>query len=249
MFNSWVDITMTATCRPEVIVRTLESFLDNVEYNGRYRLIINIDPIGTSCQAETLDFVTTVFDPKQHQVMPFLPSQANFPNAFIRVWKAVEAPFVFHLEDDWEIVSKIDMSEMLSIMERHQDLAILRLPFRPTSDTYSKNWRFFFPWNGEFFECPAEHKLEVGFCGHPSLIRGEFVKNTVVWLSSNSNPEKQFHHGHPQLMEEVLRWRYGVYAKPLSPPTVRDIGREWMVKHGFRKKGNKAFFTVWEQFN
>jgi hypothetical protein len=50
-------------------------------------------------------------------------------------------------------------------------------------------------------------------------------------------------------MEEVARWRYGVYAKPNDPPAILDIGRKWMVENKLRKRGNKAWFTQWEEDN
>jgi hypothetical protein len=48
-------------------------------------------------------------------------------------------------------------------------------------------------------------------------------------------------------MDEVLRWRYGVYAKPNQPNVIADLGRKWMVEHRLRKKGNKAWFLEWEK--
>ena len=109
-----------------------------------------------------------------------------------------------------------------------------------------KNWKYFYPFNGEFFECPKHLRREVGFCGHPSLIRGEFVQNIAPYLDQEKNPEKQFHHGRPELMQEIDCWRYGVFAEPNQPPAIRDIGRKWMIQNKFKKAGSKAFFTQWE---
>ena len=41
--------------------------------------------------------------------------------------------------------------------------------------------------------------------------------------------------------------RYGVYIKQNSAPMVKDIGRDWMIKSGYRKAGNKAWFDQWEK--
>jgi hypothetical protein len=42
-----IDITMTAVIRPTILERTLESIVKNiVTKEHRFRLIINIDPVG-----------------------------------------------------------------------------------------------------------------------------------------------------------------------------------------------------------
>jgi hypothetical protein len=51
------------------------------------------------------------------------------------------------------------------------------------------------------------------------------------------------------MINEVLNWRYGVYAKPGDAPAIRDIGRDWMKQSGLQKQGNKAFFVNWEKSN
>ncbi len=71
--------------------------------------------------------------------------------------------------------------------------------------------------------------------------------STYLYIDTNLNPEKQFHHGPKEIMDEVLRWRYGVYAKPNQPNVIADLGRKWMVEHRLRKKGNKAWFLEWEK--
>jgi hypothetical protein len=48
-------------------------------------------------------------------------------------------------------------------------------------------------------------------------------------------------------MKEIDKWRYGVFAEQNQPPVIRDIGRKWMIENGYRKAGNKAFFTQWEE--
>ncbi|MEW6265760.1 MAG: hypothetical protein AB1641_22025 [Thermodesulfobacteriota bacterium] len=241
-----IDITITATRRPDILRQTLASF-ERYMFPGfqDYRLIINIDPIGPSTEKETL--AALKFFDLQYLVMSLSPS-SSFPQAFHRVWSAATAEWIFHLEDDWELLRPIDLADMLAIMSAESDLAILRLPVFPAGREAMKNWNLWFPWNGRYFECPADKRIATGFCGHPSLIRGEFVRRTVQLLNPDRNPEKQFHdwRGNPTLIAEVQRWRYGVWAKPSNSPAIRDLGRPWMVTNGYRKAGNKAHFTRWE---
>ncbi|MBW2598555.1 MAG: glycosyltransferase [Deltaproteobacteria bacterium] len=240
-----IDITMTATRRPELIRKTLDTFLSRFFFRANdCRLIINVDPVGRDMQSFEITDLCREYFPN---IIYRCPNKPAFSRAFKWVWSQVTADFVFHLEDDWELMRPVDLTKMIKIMENNPDLAILRLPWKPTGIDSAKNWRYFFPWNGEFFECPRELRRTVGFCGHPSLIRGEFVRNTVKYIDETRNPEKQFHRGPSEIMAEIDKWRYGVFAEHDQPPAIRDIGRAWMVENGYRKVGNKALFTQWEE--
>lgn len=238
-----IDITMTATKRPAVLDVTLSSFKRHLFKDTPCRLILNIDPAGLPISAERVVKVAQkYFDCRVVRI----PSMASFPKAFHWAWsQAVSADFVFNLEDDWELLRSIDLGDMIKIMERNHDLAILRLPWKPLDKITSKNWKYFFPWNSQFFECPSRLKRSIGFCGHPSLIRGEFVRATVRYLNTEQNSEKQFHYNH-KIVTEVDKWRFGVYGYPEQSAAIKDIGRRWMVGAGLKKAGSKAFFTNWE---
>jgi len=136
---------------------------------------------------------------------------------------------------------------MIEILNDEKDLALLRLPQFKSTEDKMKNWDKFFPWNGKYFECPDELRKVVGFCGHPSLIKGEFIKKCAPLLNMELNPEKQFHGDNQPLVDEVMKWRYGVFSKPNHPAYIKDLGREWMLKNDLKKKGDKAWFTEWEK--
>ena len=250
-----IVITTTATLRPDILERTLSSFrqymfTDDILRRIRVEMVINIDPAGPGDVREVMDVPGRYFS----VIATRNPVQAGFPAAFRWAWsKAAEslsALYVFHLEDDWILSRPIDVLDMIRVLESNPDLAVLRLPAFHAGTETMKNWNLHFPWNGSFYECPEDLKITAGFCGHPSLIRMEFVKNSAHLLEGDRNPEKQFHRGGPpELLREVLRWRYGVYASPGSLPAIRDIGREWMVKNNLSKAGSKAFFTHWERYN
>jgi len=240
-----LDILMTATMRPEIIMRTLESFMNKMFCNPHFlRLIVNIDPVGGSNGMTRLDILKEV---ERHIpiVKSNLPPTASFPEAFKWIVRNSESEYVFLLEDDWELLYPIHLIDMVEIMDDEPDLALLRLPVFKSGLDSMKNWSTFYPWNGKYFECPDEKRIEMGFCGHPSLVRGSFLRECVKYLDTNKNPEKQFHRGPVQLIAEVAKYRYGVYGCLNAPSLIRDIGREWLAKTSWRKKGNKAFFTEW----
>ena len=244
---------MTATKRPEIIERTLRSFKANLFRNLPAKLIINIDPVGPGSYQDVMDVAGEYFKIKTVN----FADKPDFSKAFKWVWGQSDSDLCFWLEDDWELVRPLSLTDMIEVMFETPDLATLRLNWKPTQKWAMKNWRFHFLWvpvsvsSGEsgFFECPRKDRREVGFCGHPSLINGLFVRRCARLLDTKFNPEKQFHGGNDKLVKEVIKWRYGVYGGQESPHSVIDIGREWMIKNGFRKKGNKAWFLEWEKGN
>jgi hypothetical protein len=239
-----MDITITASRRSQVLRKTLESFKTNLLGDLPCRVIINIDPVGVDEAPEfCLDVCRMFFDDVCYRIQ----SVPNFSDAFKWTWSKVKDDYVLHLEDDWLLLRKVDLKDILWTLHSEPDLALLRLPQFRSGANSMKNWNLYFPYNGVYFECPEILKMEAGFCGHPSIIKGSFVKSIAPHIDTKTNPEKQFHRGPKEIMCVVKKWRYGVYAKPDEPPAIADLGRKWMVENKLRKKGNKAWFTQWEK--
>jgi len=241
-----IDITMTAVRRPEILKRTLHSFYTKcfAPIIHQCRLVVNIDPVGDNVPAHEMVPIIEAFFKYYHVRMPIDPS---FPEAFRWTWENVSAPYVFHLEDDWELLYNVDIFDMIRMMENHPRIASLRLPFFRSTQKDMKNWNLFFPWNGEYFECPEDLRKTAGFCGHPALLRSEFVQKCAPLIDTRLNPEKQFHGGNDALVQEVLNWSYGVYGQPNQSQMINDIGSVWRAQNKYKKAGNKAFFTQWEK--
>lgn len=239
-----MDITITASRRSQVLRKTLESFKVNLLGDTPCRVIINIDPVGLDEDPNLcLDVCRLFFDDVCYRIAPV----PNFSEAFKWVWSRVKSDYVLHLEDDWQLLRKIDLADMLRVLHSEPDLALLRLPQFRSGVNSMKNWNLYFPYNGVYFECPDILKMSVGFCGHPSIIKKAFIETTAPYINTKLNPEKQFHRGPKEIMAVVAKWRYGVYAKPNEPSAIADLGRRWMVENKLTKKGNKAWFLEWEK--
>jgi len=244
-----IIVAILATKRLDILFKTLSSMMERMLWRFECEAIVNVDPVGLpqDTPKKTLSLVELF--------LPVLQSRealkGHFGEAFYNLWNMVtefpEFDYVFHLEDDWELLQTVDLREMVKILKAEPDLALLRLPQFRSTDDQMKNWDKFFPWNGKYFECPKELRQGVGYCGHPSLIKMEYVKKCAPLINKHTNPEKQFHSGNDPLLLEVLKWRYGVFSKPNHPNYIQDLGREWMVKNKFQKAGSKAFFTEWEK--
>jgi hypothetical protein len=242
-----LEITTTATRRPDVLDRTLKSFKENMLHDYPARIIINIDPVGYNCLGvDIVDVCSKYFKEVKYR----LADKPNFTEAFLWVWKQVTGNFVFHLEDDWELLDNVDLSVMITCLEINKNLALLRLPAFRSDKHNMKCWNKFLDWNGQYFEVQEADRRRIGFAGHPSLIKREWIQKILPHMTTDKNPEKQLQfpeHNSASMLREILKWRYGVWAFPERPALIKDIGREWIAKHGWQKKGNKAFFMEWER--
>lgn len=240
---------MTAVRRPEIIYKTLSSFANNLfnqELLESSRLIINIDPVGGP--KECIDLIKDIcYSFFLDRVTFRIPEKPNFSAAFKWLWKQTTADYVFHLEDDWELIRRININEIINVLDSESDLSLMRLPMFRSGFSIMKNWNRFYPWNGKYFECPKELKRSVGFCGHPSIIKKEFIKAIVDHINVMYNPEKQFHRGSVQILKTVDKYRFGVWGPQNSDPAIIDLGRDWLRNKPWQKKGTKAFFTEWEE--
>ena len=204
--------------------------------------------------------VDAVGDPTRTMLDVFLVAQRHFniawvyknyrpphalSHAFYWLWKsAAESAFdyFFYLEDDWELLQPASLSRMISIMEKHDRLATLRLPFQPTAENHSKNWKHYFPYNGEYFECPEDDKPHIGWCGHPGLVRKEFIQETMEHLQPDYCPERQMKGFWGNDMSRVIMsWEYGVYGFPNQSKYVQDIGRKWRAEQNIIKQKDTSW--------
>jgi hypothetical protein len=122
-----VDFTTTATCRPEVLVKTLSSFRDNLTglELREQRLFLNVDPVPDSgCAREVVRVANTFFG----RVVVNYPSTPNFARAVAWCLQQPGTRYFFHLEDDWEMLRQYDISDLAERMEAAgEDLACVNL--------------------------------------------------------------------------------------------------------------------------
>ena len=245
-----INMTMTAIRRPELHERVLKSFCEKMFYpamekDPKLEIIpsINIDPIGLD--RDYLKVINKYLNKWNVEINE--PDEAHFGWAFKVIWdwaRAIGGDFTFHLEDDWELLQPVDLLNLIRIMQKYPHLQILRLNAFSSGKLATKNWNKFIPWNGVFFEVEPNDRGLLGFTGHPSLIRQSFVNEVAPKLNPDSNPEKQIKGKNPKFKHLFQDpYTYGVWGERGKGPIVRDIGREWMIKNGYRKKGSKAYFT------
>jgi len=238
-----IDITMVAVLRPELIRQTLTSINTNIikGEKERYRLIINIDPIGEKIKPmKIVKEASQFFDNITYNIA----KSPSFPKAVKWVWKQVEADYVFHIEDDWLINRKIDVDNMINILDKYPKLSSLRLYKSPTPKrkrirTFLCGWNY----NKEGFYLAEKWQKQFGL--NPILIKKAFIEEALPRMIDTVNPEKQFRVSQKYMRPVIEKWQYGLYTKPGDPALVLDIGRKWIKNTKFAKPKTGTFLT-WE---
>lgn len=249
-----VDVTTTATLRPEILEHTYDSFTKNlfIPHVANYRCVLNIDQIGDDVSPMAVVDVARKFF---SDVLWHISEKPNFGNAQRWTWSHTNAEYVFNLEDDWEMLRPVDFADMLTIMEENPTLAHLRLSSFPAKNLPKgcpkgegvclRQWNRYIPWNGRFFEVPEFRLKQLGYSNHPSLLRGEFCRKVAIYFHDDWSPEKTLKGRYPELRTELLKWRFGVYHEYRNGamPTTRDHGRHWRESHNWFKHRGYGFKT------
>lgn len=242
---SKIDIAMTAVLRPSILSETLMSINKHVckDQKDRYRLIINVDPIGENVEPMKM---IKIAKKNFNEVVFNISEKPSFPKAVKWVWSQVEAPFVFHWEDDVNILYDIDVDDMISILNKHKKLSTLRLykditPKKNSFYTFSCKWKY----NEDGFYLANDWKKQFGL--NPVLIKKEFVIEAIKRMREDVNPEKQFRYSQEYMRPLIRKWTYGLYTKPGLPRMVDGRkGQKWKNEIGIDKpKG--ATFIEWER--
>lgn len=235
-----IDITMTSVIRPEILRITLDSFCSNLFYDNKfnYRLILNIDPTGEDKDPmEVVKVAKSFFD----NVIYNIPKEPSFPKAVIWVWSKIFSDYVFHLEDDWIILRKISLKNMIEILKENDELACLhflrkdrdkkkRVNLFGTSYIYKDNYYV--------------SEKPFGLSLNPCLMKIDFLNQILNHMDETKNPEKQIRYKNPLMQEIIGSWKYGIYGKPFQTKTIYGKnGLHWRNSMGLIKPKNKPFLT------
>lgn len=243
--KEFIDITMTSVIRPSILSNTLQTikkFLCKNEMD-RFRLIINVDPVGEDIDPLN---VVKVAEKNFNNVIYNIAETPSFPRAVKWVWSQSTAPYIFHWEDDVDILHDIDIDNMIYILNTYDDLSSLRLykaatPNQKSFHTFSCRWDY----NKEGFFVARDWRRQFGL--NPILIKSEFVKEAVKRMVDDINPEKQFRESQKYMRPLIKRWKYGLYTKPGSPRMIDGRkGQKWKNDIGLDKPKGETFLK-WEK--
>jgi len=240
-----IDICMTAVLRPKIINETLDLIIKNV-CNGntnRFTLILNIDPIGENIKPAK---IVKIAKKKFKNVIFNISQTPSFPRAVKWIWEQSTTPYIFHWEDDVNILREINVDNMIEILKKYKQLSSLRLykaniPNKLTMLTFNCKWKY----NKDGFYLASDWKKQFGL--NPILIKKLFIKEAVKLMKDNINPEKQFRYSQKYMRPLIKKWQYGIYGQPGDIRLIDGRkGQRWKNKIHLDKPKGKTFIE-WEK--
>jgi hypothetical protein len=239
-----IDITITATIRPELLNKTLDSFFRNCFYqfnkrnNCESNIIINIDNIGN--RANTPIDVYQVCQQYSKNVLYNIPNEPNFAKAVKWCWSQCTNKYIFHLEDDWLLNRYLHLENLINYIDK--GISSVRLYKRkyPSKKPYM------------MFDCEYDFDNDNLFIAkgnydqfglNPVLIDKQFIDDVLPLMVDNINPEKQFRMRNNNMKNILPRYKYGIYGKPGEKAIVTDIGTEWREKRKIQKQPGDKFLS------
>jgi len=239
-----IDITMTAVIRPSLLEGTLKTIVNKVcKDRDGFRLIINVDPVGEPIKPmKVIKTAEKYFD----DIIFNIAKEPSFPKAVKWVWSQATAPYIFHWEDDVNILREIDVDHMIKILKDHKKLSSLRLykgrtpKGRKMFRTFNCRWEY----HKEGFYVAKDWKKQFGL--NPILIKSEFIQEAVTKMVQTTNPEKQFRYSQKYMRPLIQKWQYGIYAKPGESRLIDGRkGEKWKQKMKLNKPKGRTFLK-WE---
>jgi hypothetical protein len=157
-----LDFTTTAMRRPEILRKTYESFSTNLKGIdfSESTLYINIEPLPEEIPASEVVKVAESFF---GHVIVCESKKCNFTAAVKWCWKNTTRNYVFHLEDDWILLSRLKVGQLI----KRLNPPIVQVALKAYTYKYNK------------------------IALSPSLLSGQFVRDISCKLIITSNPEVQ----------------------------------------------------------
>ena len=240
-----IDFAMTSVLRPKLFHGTLKTIHKGILRHHRkdvkFRLVLNVDPVGENVDPmEMIKVANRYFKNIEYRIA----KKPSFPVAVKWIWKNTDAPFVFHWEDDVNLLRDVDVIDMIKILRQYEQLSSLRLykakvPKRDIMKTFGTLWRY----HPEGFYMARDWKRQFGL--NPILIKKAFVKEAVDRMVLNFNPEKQFRVSQDYMRPLIKKWRYGIYAKPGDKRLIDGRKGQWWKDELNLKKPKGETFLKW----
>ena len=217
-----VEFTTTACIRPDVLEKTYKSFSKNlVDMNLKdFTLYINVDPLPEKSPFSRKDVVAVA---KRYfgTVVANMPDEANFCRAIKWLWHQPKSKYVFHIEDDWQLLKSIPFSDILKRFKKYRGLYQVRLNKNPEKKSATRLYGL-----------------------SPCVCRMDFYQAVAANLNPKRNPERQLRDVKGWGLAQPRKDR--VMPFPKRETIVKDIGREWRVKFGMSKEINENKFVKWK---
>jgi len=223
--NTTLCFTTPTVIRPDILRETYSSFQENLGVDFKqFTLFLNIDNVAVSTNY-TYEDVVAVAEQFFGKVKANLTNSPSFPLAVKWLWSQVaDYKYTFHLEDDWLMLRKVNLDDMITALEaaKHK--------------------------SGPVWQCrlpKVNSANQPAVCMTPSVLRSDLIYAMVKSFHGDGDPEKQ-------LCRHLIN-TYGTHLLAVIYPNkkgiVKDNGADWRAERGLLKPRDIGFskdkFTHW----
>ena len=208
-----IDLTMTATRRPELVATTLASFSTNLFERLPVRtFFLNLDPVwgSTEDDAEVERIARSFFS----DVRVRRPETPSYGGAVKWLWSQPQTEWFLHLEDDWILSHRLNLRRLERQMAGP---GVVQIKIA--------NWS----------RLRRRRKPPMlGLC--PLFARRDVAALASTLINPDLDPDKQFRSDTNEALRNAMSSYRAVYfGGVLTPETAIDIGRDWRDSRGIQK--------------
>lgn len=238
-----IDVTTTAALRPKILDMTFSSFFKNMEWDGKFRLIIDVAPVpefkkGKVSQERVLEVARRYFD----NIIPRTLDESKYSEAMKWAWKTSESDFVLQWEDDWKLVKKVYLQEIIDFMSSDDSIGMVYFDrsgksvfsHKPYKDSFERI-------NLSFWERTKGKSIG----GPPALLKQSYIQDILKIMDDTICPDVISRE--PEIRKEINKWRIFVYTGHSIGNIVVDIGKSWKIKNKIKMKKNTPRGLTWEK--
>lgn len=210
-------VTTTATLRPELLIKTYDSFTRNVTGIDfkQCPLFLNIDLVPPE-RAGKVSAMVKIAKKFFGEVVTHVQDPPSFPAAVKWCWSCQNGEIVFNLEDDWLLSRQIDGK---AILQMFRDQQLYQVVLRPSKSGFNT----------------------MSLC--PSFIRGDVCRMISTKLNTRENPELQLRANCCSWLPDFPKRRV-IIPESRREFILVDTGRTWLEGSSY-KRPIKTEFTSW----
>lgn len=236
-----IDITMTGALRKEILEQTLVSILNFVKYDGRFRLIIDVAPVGDNnqTQQEVVDIAEEYFDNIIYRAID--PSYQS--EAVKWTWKMSDSKYILQWEDDWVAVKKIDLNKIIEYFNEIKNLGVISF------DRVEKPVKTYSGYQGRYKEISNKFFIRTkgkSLGGPPALMKRYYVRQALEYILPNESLDITTN---TSIVQDFLSgWTHGWYlGEDGEGCQVKDIGKEWLKSKGLKRNKRTKVGVLWQK--
>ena len=224
-----IDITTTASLRPDILGRTLKSIRGNVKTSNDFRLIIDIAPVGDKMYSQ--DMVEKIARNYVDDIIVRKLAKSLQAEAIKWAWGQVRSDVFLHWEDDWVATKGIDIDYLAEYIRESNNFAMIIFDRDDKSilakNTYSDG-KFQYKGSGFWYK-----KYGFNFGGPPALINKKFAKKALKYLKDDECLDITCRTEESQSF--LRKWEFAVWTgRDNKGSLISDIGKQWRKERGIK---------------